>query len=272
MGQKMNQYLSSFALLVVTILFIGTFPAFSQNTIAISAYGAFNKTTAGNGVQQQQANQAGGLVEFSHVSGPIAGFEVAYSYNRSNTTYSPDWTVYGSDWPNNMRDATPQECPTDDGCTRAMLSANAHQFTVDWTPSIPLRRYSLRNFRPFGVLGAGVLVDVPTSSQATVITDFPRGVPPSDPRTWPGTRQWPGPAVSFTTTSSTNLSVKPVYVYGAGLDWDLSRRLGLRFQYRGNIYSAPNMTKFSSAPYTYFSTTGSYMHTAEPAVGVYFHL
>lgn len=63
--------------------------------------------------------------------------------------------------------------------------------------------------------------------------------------------------------NDTHTSVKPVYDYGAGFDWELFPRIGIRAQYRGNISSAPN---FSSS----YISTNRLMHTAEPAVGVYF--
>lgn len=62
-----------------------------------------------------------------------------------------------------------------------------------------------------------------------------------------------------------NTSVRIAYVYGGGIDWDLGRRTGLRLQYRGNIYKAPDIS-FD------FPTTGRYTHTAEPMIGVYFRL
>jgi opacity protein-like surface antigen len=86
------------------------------------------------------------------------------------------------------------------------------------------------NLRPFGVLGVGVLFNQPVGGQ----TD---------------------------TTSST----KPVFVYGAGLDWGLVPHLGLRFQYRGNLYKAPDLT-------TLYGSSGAFTHTAEPMIGIYLRL
>ena len=40
---------------------------------------------------------------------------------------------------------------------------------------------------------------------------------------------------------------------------------GLRVQYRGNLYSAPNVTSL-------FSSTNTFTHTAEPMIGIYFSL
>src|ERR1019366_3820753 len=50
---------------------------------------------------------------------------------------------------------------------------------------------------------------------------------------------------------------KPVFVYGGGVDWTLLPHIGLRLQYRGNLYKAPNLTKL-------FTSTGVFTHTAEP--------
>jgi opacity protein-like surface antigen len=86
----------------------------------------------------------------------------------------------------------------------------------------------IANLRPFGVLGIGALLNEPA-----------RG-------------------------TDTQSQTKAVYVYGAGLDWGILPHIGLRFQYRGNLYKAPDLT-------TLVSSTNAFTHTAEPMVGVYFH-
>ena len=105
------------------------------------------------------------------------------------------------------------------------VSANAHEFTADWIPS-----KTTGALRPFAVLGGGVLIDVPSGGQ-----------------------------------SNTTTATKPVFVFGLGMDWARWKRVGLRFQYRGNLYSAPLLT-------TQYASTGSLMLTNEPMVGVYFRL
>lgn len=50
--------------------------------------------------------------------------------------------------------------------------------------------------------------------------------------------------------------------YGAGLDYTVLPHLGIRGQYRGNVYHAPQLA-------TAFSSTGRFTKTAEPMVGVY---
>ena len=117
-------------------------------------------------------------------------------------------------------------CPVLLSCsppTPAAVSDNAHEVTADWVPSI-----HISNLRPFGVLGVGLLLNEPAGGQ-----------------------------------SSTTSSNQAVYVYGAGLDWGLLPHLGLRLQYRGNLYKAPDVTRL-------YTSTDAFTHTAEPMIGAYF--
>lgn len=228
---------ASFALAALALVLI-SLSAAAQTDIAGSVYGAFSGTTTGNGTQQSPANQAGGLIELRHIANPILGFEATYSFNRANQTYT---APTGS-----------PPCPSP-GCifTTESVSSNAHEITGDWVPSV-----HFANLRPFGVLGVGLLLDVP-SKQATLYSTYPCGGPG-------GTGVCPGsPPYTTASSSPTQTSVKPVYVYGAGLDWGLLPHIGLRLQYRGNLYSAPNVTKT-------FSSASTFTHTAEPMAGVYF--
>lgn len=248
----LNRRILAWAFLGAILLSIATLPAFSQTAIVVSAYGALNRTATGNwySTQQLPANQAGGLIEFQHLSGPFLGFEATYSWNRVNTTYShrfpsPNYNPLLG-------------CPVAEGCPRETVSANAHEFTADWNPS---RLIFKQQLLLFGVLGGGLLADVPSSSNAIVVTNYPCGLPVNNRFDCGGVT----PPATVTTSSGTRTSFKPVYVYGAGLDWGLLPHLGFRVQYRGTVYSAPNMTKL-------FSPTGTYTHTAEPMVGIYFVL
>jgi opacity protein-like surface antigen len=202
--------------LLAIILTFASIPASAQTSIALSGYGAFTGTTTATGTRESPANQAGGLFELRHIANPILGFEATYSFNRANETYS----YYGP---------YPLSCPV--GVTScgppspASVPANAHEITADWIPSV-----HIANVRPFGVLGAGLLLDVPANS-----------------------------------TSNTSTSYKAVYVYGAGLDWGLLPHIGLRLQYRGNLYKAPDLSKL-------YASTDTFTHTAEPMIGIYFSL
>ncbi|HEV2327045.1 MAG TPA: outer membrane beta-barrel protein [Terracidiphilus sp.] len=122
-----------------------------------------------------------------------------------------------------VSDLPASACPTT-GCniTPTTVKANAHELTLDWIPSVPLA-----NLRLFGVLGLGLLLNQATGNQ-----------------------------------SSTTNSTQPVYVYGAGLDWGLLPHLGLRFQYRGNLYKAPHLS-------TLYSSTDAFTHNSEPMIGAY---
>jgi opacity protein-like surface antigen len=176
----------------------------AQTSVGVSLYGAFSGTTTGNGVQESPSNSAGGIIELRHISNPILGYEATYSYNRANTAYR----------------CTGTSCPI---LTPATVSANAHELTVDWVPSV-----HIGSLRPFGVLGAGLLLNQPAGDQA-----------------------------------NTSSSTRGVYIYGAGLDWGILPHLGLRFQYRGNLYKSPDLSKL-------YASTNAFRHTAQPMVGAYF--
>jgi opacity protein-like surface antigen len=123
-------------------------------------------------------------------------------------------------------------CPAGSGpCipTPTPVSANAHEVTGDWVASL-----KIANLRPFALAGAGILFNVPVTGQIG--------------------------------NNSTNTSTKPVFVYGAGLDWGLLPHIGLRLQYRGNLYKAPDDLTIL------YTTTGAFTHTAEPMIGVYLRL
>jgi opacity protein-like surface antigen len=109
--------------------------------------------------------------------------------------------------------------------TPATISADAHEVTGDWVASL-----KVLSIRPFALAGGGILFNQPVSGQAN-------------------------------TTSSD----KGVFVYGGGLDWGFLPHIGLRLQYRGNLYKAPDLTKL-------YGSSGAFTHTAEPMVGVYLRL
>ena len=83
-------------------------------------------------------------------------------------------------------------------------------------------------FRPFALAGAGVLINQPIGNQ-----------------------------------SGTQSATTGVYVYGGGIDWGLLPHIGLRFQYRGNVYKAPELTNA-------FGSIDAFKDTAEPMIGAYF--
>ncbi len=198
-----------------------------QTDVAASLYGAFSGTTGptdhNNNTLQAPSNAAGGLFEFRHIFLPVLGFEATYSYNRANQVYRNYFNAHNTTL-----------CPPGPGCpvpppSSVPVSANAHEFTADWIPS-----KTKGTLRPFGVLGVGVLLDVPSGGQ-----------------------------------SNTTTVTEPVFVYGVGLDWARWKRFGLRLQYRGNLYNSPHMlTSF----YPNLTPNDAPMLTNEPMLGVYFRL
>lgn len=121
----------------------------------------------------------------------------------------------------------------------ATVTANAHEISGDWVASV-----KAANLRPFALAGVGVIFDEPVQNAGfTGVCDPPGGQG----------------------CSTTQASTKPVFVYGAGLDWTLLPHLGLHLEYRGNLYKAPNMVKI-------FSSTDAFTQTSEPMVGVFFRL
>jgi opacity protein-like surface antigen len=203
----------------------------AQTSVALGVYGAFNGTTSGDGTQESPANQAGGLFEFRQIKNPLVGYEATYSYNRGDQSFS------------NSLSSPP--CPTS-GCTisTAAIANNAHEVTGDWVVSL-----HAGSLRPFALAGGGVLLNVPSGGTVTTTTC--------------GTTN---PLCSQTTsTAATRTSTEGIFSYGAGLDWELLPHIGLRFQYRGNVYKAPAIANA-------FSSTNAFTHNAEPVIGIYFRL
>ena len=102
------------------------------------------------------------------------------------------------------------------------VQANAHEVTADWVLSM-----KVATVRPFVLAGGGLLLFRPLLDQSLVKNDS-----------------------------------KPVFNYGAGFDWTLIPHLGLRAQYRGNMYKVPTLSKS-------FTSIDKYTQSAEPVVGLY---
>jgi hypothetical protein len=107
----------------------------------------------------------------------------------------------------------------------AFVLNNAHEVTGDYIVSV-----KVANLRPFALAGGGLLYNQPSGGQTATMS-----------------------------------ATKGVLVYGGGLDWGFRPHIGLRFQYRGNVYTAPALT-------TVFTSSGAFVHTAEPVVGIYLKL
>ena len=103
------------------------------------------------------------------------------------------------------------------------ISGKSSEVAIDYVAS-----YKVGNLRPFVVGGLGFFM------------------------------VFPGP-----TPFGNNTSVRPTYVYGGGLDWNIGQHLGVRLQYRGNYYKAPNVSAI-------YPATGVFTQTMEPMGGVFY--
>lgn len=60
-----------------------------------------------------------------------------------------------------------------------------------------------------------------------------------------------------------NTAIRPAYIYGGGLDYNIGSHLGVRVQYRGTYYNAPNISSI-------YPSTGVLTQSAEPMGGIYY--
>ena len=108
-------------------------------------------------------------------------------------------------------------------CPTTTITGKSIVFDVDWVPSVKIGR-----LRPFGIVGLGLSVI-------------------------------PGNLSTYTV----NTPMRPTYVFGGGVDYSLTSRLGVRGEYRYNLYKAPDLS-------TAFQATGTYTGTSEPMGGVFY--
>jgi opacity protein-like surface antigen len=102
-------------------------------------------------------------------------------------------------------------------------SGTASEFTGNYVVSA-----KFANLRPFGFAGLGFVFTNPTGTEIGL-----------------------------------NSLSRPVWVGGGGADLNLAARIGLRVQYRINVYKAPDVDRG-------YSPTGAYVYTQEPMIGAFF--
>ncbi len=198
-------------LFTVTLVLLpwSVLPAHAQTTIALSALGSYQSSTSNSVTRQVRSRRAGLMAELRHISNPLVGYDISYSFRGADQLYEYQGpTCVGSSCP-------PSGQP---------VNAYAQELAFNWVVSLPVRHLVV-----FALAGGGFEKFDPTNSQAG------------------GTRS----------------QTEGVFDYGAGFDWNLLPHLGLRFQYRGNVYKAPALA-------TAFSSTDQFTHEAEPVVGAYF--
>ena len=192
--------------------------AAAQTDVAANAYWTFSGATTGNNISQTSNYTVGVMLELRHVAHPLVGYEATYSFHRDSLSYVS--TVIPA--------------------ATALVTADVHEFAGDWVFAM-----KSGDLRPFGVVGAGVIADAPTSA-----TYSPCGITPA-------------PHCNLVLNPPTNTSARPVFVYGGGIDCALSTHVGMRIQYRGNLARAAELTSL-------IRSTGVFTHTAEPMFGAYF--
>jgi opacity protein-like surface antigen len=103
------------------------------------------------------------------------------------------------------------------------LNSKASSIGVDWVVSDRFGR-----MRPFAVGGLGFIFNVPGNSIYGV----------------------------------NNVS-RPIYIFGGGVDFAMSSHLGVRLQFRRNIYTSPDLS-------TLFPGQGVYTHMDQPMGGLFY--
>jgi|SRR5271165_202483 len=107
-------------------------------------------------------------------------------------------------------------------------------------------------FEPFVLAGAGVLRFSPQSTWE-VLPDFVAGVPNRV-------------RINLNAAKQTEIA----FLYGVGVDYRLPWRFGLRLQYRGLLYNAPDFKVNATSGSAVSFFTGSRGHMAEPSIGLVF--
>jgi hypothetical protein len=167
---------------------------------AVSVFGQTTGTTNANGVRDHPTESMGALATVRQSFHPWLGYEVNYSYTRFTERFSN--IPFG-------------------------VQNNVHEVSVAYLlqgPTLPIL-----GLQPFGTVGAGALIFLPTTVGGQKYTQQTR-VP---------------------------------LLYEVGVNYPvITSHLGLRFQYRGLVYKAPD---FNAAPLT----TNARRQTSELALGAY---
>lgn len=109
----------------------------------------------------------------------------------------------------------------------AGIESTIHFATADFVLKLPI--FS-DDWRPYVLAGSGALIFDPTSNNVI---------------------------------SGASVQSRPAFVYGGGVDFDVTRHVALRAEYRGYVYQAPN---FDVANFKSDATT----HLAQPSAGIVF--
>lgn len=213
----MRAPLKKFLVAALVLLLWNALPARAQTSVAVSALGSFKTNSSSALTRQVPSNSAGFMIELRHISSPLFGYDVAYSFRGADQLYEYIGPIPAV--------CSPTECPAGGAPPNSQpVNADAHALTLNWVVSLPIS-----NFRVFALAGGGFEKFNPSGSQA----------------------------------GSTQAQTKGLFDYGAGVDWTLLPHLGLRFQYRGDVYKAPQLA-------TAFESTDKFTQNSEPMLGAFF--
>jgi opacity protein-like surface antigen len=109
------------------------------------------------------------------------------------------------------------------------IEANVHQATGALVVTAP---HKIIGLKPYVLAGSGALIFEPTGNLGGIIS------------------------------GATN-QARPVFLYGGGVDYDLTKHLALRAEYRGFVYERPDFGLQSLH-------SGATTHTAQPSAGIVF--
>jgi hypothetical protein len=187
-----------------------------KNDVTVSAFGAFQQSTTGNGVTQSGQEQPGILGTYRYYITGHQGLEFDYGFSQFNQQFTGAGSV-----PLNL---------TTLGLSGTSLNVSTD--THEATASYVYRFNTIHRLTPFVTAGGGAIVFSPQMAAF-------------------------GSAFGDT-------FVTPDFSYSGGADLFISRRVGLRLGYRGDVFEAPG---FGIAAIK----TGSVTHMAEPFAGLSFH-
>jgi len=161
-------------------------------------------------------------IDIPHEATKSGGFLIGYRYHLNS------WFAVQGDYGytrNTQKYFDPFFGETD-------IQANMHQLTGEAVITAPSRS----RVRPYALAGVGALFFRPTNSLSNFVQ---AGVG----------------------NNTGNNQTKPAFVYGGGVDFDISRYLAFRAEYRGLVYKIPDFQLPGLA-------SDNFTHLAQPSVGL----
>jgi len=114
------------------------------------------------------------------------------------------------------------------------LATDEHEISADYVLRFPMRRWS-----PFVLAGVGALVFDPGNVSPSILSGF----------------------LAADTVGNASTQTRASFIYGGGADFNLTRRIYVRAQYRGFVYNSPTYD------FPGLSGLDRITHRAQPSVG-----